>query len=125
MAAVGERLGLDAHTAAVGISEVVDENMTNAARVHAVENGRDLGGFTMIAFGGGGPLHASRLIDKLGLDELLVPPDAGVGSAIGFPPRAVLVRSGPELLHDHRDFDFVGAGHVLADAGRRSTDFRA
>ncbi len=75
---------MDADTAAVGIAEVVDENMTNAARVHAVENGKDLAGFSMVAFGGGAPLHATRLMDKLGLDELIVPPGAGVGSAIGF-----------------------------------------
>ncbi|MEM8925455.1 MAG: hydantoinase/oxoprolinase family protein [Actinomycetota bacterium] len=81
---VGATLGMDADAAAVGIAEVVDENMTNAARVHAVENGKDLSGFAMVAFGGGAPLHAHRLMDKLGLDELIVPPGAGVGSAIGF-----------------------------------------
>lgn len=81
---VGQELGLDRTTAAFGISEVVDENMANAARVHAVENGEDLSGFTMIAFGGAAPLHAGRLCEKLGIDRLLVPPGAGVGSAIGF-----------------------------------------
>lgn len=81
---VGTALGLDQTTAAFGISEVVDENMANAARVHAVENGEDLSGFTMIAFGGAAPLHAGRLCEKLGIERLLVPPGAGVGSAIGF-----------------------------------------
>lgn len=81
---IGDRLGLDISTAAIGICEMVDENMTNAARVHAVENGKDLSGFTMIAFGGAAPLHAARLCEKLGISELLVPPGAGVGSAIGF-----------------------------------------
>ncbi len=83
-ASVGDGLGLDAHSAAVGVSEVVDENMANAARVHAVESGKVLDGFTMIAFGGAAPAHASRLASKLGIDEVLVPPGAGVGSAIGF-----------------------------------------
>ena len=83
-ASVGSRLDLDAETAAVGVAEVVDENMANAARVHAVENGKDVAAFTMIAFGGGAPLHAGRLCEKLDVDELLVPPGAGVGSAIGF-----------------------------------------
>jgi len=82
--AVGGPLSLDAGAAAVGVSEMVDENMANAARVHAVENGKDLSGFTMIAFGGAAPLHAVRLAQKLGIDEVLVPPGAGVGSAIGF-----------------------------------------
>jgi len=83
-AAVGVPLGLDDSTAAVGVAEVVDENMANAARVHAVENGKDVSAFTMIAFGGGAPIHAGRLCEKLAVDELLVPPGASVGSAIGF-----------------------------------------
>ena len=75
---------MSAREAAVGVVEMVDENMTAAARVHAVENGKELGQFTMIAYGGAAPLHANRLCEKLGIDTLLVPPGAGVGSAIGF-----------------------------------------
>ena len=81
---VGEKLGLDPVSAAFGICEVVDENMANAARVHAVENGKDIADNVMIAFGGAAPLHAARLCEKLGIDRCLVPPGAGVGSAIGF-----------------------------------------
>lgn len=81
---VGNPLEMDALTAAYGLSEVVDENMANAARMHAVENGEDLSAYTMIAFGGAAPLHAGRLCEKLGIDRLLVPTGAGVGSAIGF-----------------------------------------
>ena len=81
---LGEVLEMDAGEAAFGLAEVVDENMANAARVHAVENGEDLSDYTMIAFGGAAPLHAGRLCEKLGVDRLLVPPGAGVGSAIGF-----------------------------------------
>ncbi|WP_424970690.1 hydantoinase/oxoprolinase family protein [Dinoroseobacter sp. S76] len=83
-AKAADRLKLSAHDAAFGITELVDENMANAARVHTVENGRDIEHFTMIAFGGGAPLHACRLCEKLGIDELIIPPGAGVGSAIGF-----------------------------------------
>lgn len=81
---VGSVLGLDSAMAAWGVSEVVDENMANAARVHAVESGRDLADYTMITFGGAGPVHAARLCQKLGIRRFLVPPGAGVGSAIGF-----------------------------------------
>ena len=81
---LGSKLDMDAQTAAYGLVEVVDENMANAARVHAVENGEDLDNYTMIAFGGAAPLHAGRLCEKLGVDRLLVPVGAGVGSAIGF-----------------------------------------
>lgn len=81
---IGQTLDVDAVEAAFGVAEVVDENMANAARVHAVENGEDLSEYTMIAFGGAAPLHAGRLCEKLGVDRLIVPPGAGVGSAIGF-----------------------------------------
>ena len=81
---LGTPLDLSATEAAWGLAEVVDENMANAARVHAVENGEDLSEYTMIAFGGAAPLHAARLCEKLGISRCLVPPGAGVGSAIGF-----------------------------------------
>lgn len=81
---VGARLSLDATSAAFGICEVVDENMANAARVHAVENGKNISENIMIAFGGAAPLHAARLCEKLGIDSCIVPQGAGVGSAIGF-----------------------------------------
>lgn len=81
---VGAPLSLGVEAAAFGICEVVDENMANAARVHAVENGKNIADNLMIAFGGAAPLHAARLCEKLGIDRCLVPPGAGVGSAIGF-----------------------------------------
>ena len=81
---VGDELGLDAKLAALGISEMVDENMSNAARTHAVEWGKGVAGRTLIAFGGSAPIHAARLADKLEVDRFLVPADAGVGSAVGF-----------------------------------------
>lgn len=81
---VGARLALSTEAAAFGIVEVVDENMANAARVHAVENGKNISDNLMIAFGGAAPLHASRLCEKLGIDQCLIPSGAGVGSAIGF-----------------------------------------
>ena len=83
-AELGSKLNMDETEAAWGLAEVVDENMANAARVHAVENGEDLSEYTMIAFGGAAPLHAARLCDKLGVSRCLVPTGAGVGSAIGF-----------------------------------------
>ena len=58
--------------------------MASAARVHAVENGKDTAGRTLIAFGGAAPLHAARLASKLGIERVVIPPDAGVGSAHGF-----------------------------------------
>ena len=81
---VGRTLGLAAIHSAYGVSEMVDENMANAARVHAIERGKSLGDRTLIAFGGAAPLHAARLAEKLGMDRIVIPISAGVGSAIGF-----------------------------------------
>ena len=81
---VAAPLDLALPLAAFGVSEIVDENMANAARVHAIESGKDTRGRTLVAFGGAAPLHAARMADKLGLDRVLVPSNAGVGSAVGF-----------------------------------------
>ena len=81
---VGAALGLDGTRAALGIVEVVEENMANAARVHAVECGKELADRAMIAFGGAAPLHAARLAEKLDIGTVVVPTGAGVGSAVGF-----------------------------------------
>ncbi len=81
---IGVGLDLNDHWPAVGVLEMVEENMTNAARVHAVERGKVIGRHTMVAFGGGAPLHAGRLAQKLGIAKVVIPKGAGVGSAIGF-----------------------------------------
>jgi len=83
-AAVGAPLELSEPMAAFGVTEIVDENMTNAARVHAIERGKQIAEYTLIAFGGAAPLHACRLADKLGISRVVVPTNAGVGSAVGF-----------------------------------------
>jgi N-methylhydantoinase A len=80
---IAAALNLATEHAALGISEMVDENMANAARVHAIESGKDLRPRTLIAFGGAAPLHAARVAEKLGISRVLVPVNAGVGSAVG------------------------------------------
>ncbi len=81
---IGSRFNIDEQQSAVGISEVVNENMALAARAHAMEWGADLQGSSMVAFGGAAPLHAAHLADKLKVNRIIIPNDAGVGSAIGF-----------------------------------------
>ncbi len=121
--ALGKPLSMDAETAAYGLSEVVDENMANAARVHAVENGEDLTEFTMIAFGGAAPLHASRLCEKLGINRLLVPPGAGVGSAIGFLRAPFSFEANRSLYMRLAEFDPDKVRALLAELKAEATEF--
>ncbi len=120
---VGEPLAVDARTAAVGVAEMVDENMANAAAVHAVENGKDLADYSMIAFGGGAPLHATRLIDKLGVDELLVPTGAGVGSAIGFLLAPFSYEAVRSFHTSSDDFDVVAVALLLEELTTEAESF--
>jgi len=86
---------------AFGVSEIVDETMASATRVHAVEQGATVEDRVMVAFGGAAPLHAGRIADKLGIDKVIIPSGAGVGSAVGFlraPIGYELSRSRPERL---------------------------
>jgi len=81
---VGKPLALETELAALAVGEIVTENMANAARVHAMELGKTVEDYTLIAFGGAAPLHAARLADKLGIARVVVPVGASVGSALGF-----------------------------------------
>jgi N-methylhydantoinase A len=117
---IGEKLGLSAEMAGLGVIEMVDENMANAARVHAIESGKTYEGRTLIAFGGGGPVHACRVAEKVGIARVLVPSGAGVGSAIGFlraPVGYEVVRS---LYQRFSTFDVDAVNELLADMAREA-----
>ena len=119
---VGAPLGLAAPWHAAGVSEIVEENMANAARVHAIERGRVIGRYTMIAFGGGAPLHAGRLAEKLGVRRVVVPEGASVGSAIGFlraPVSFQVVRSHRATLSE---FDVAAVNGLLDGCAATATD---
>jgi N-methylhydantoinase A len=81
---VGDPLGLSLLEAAWGIHEVVNENMANAARIHAIERGKDPRAYPVFAFGGAGPVHAFRVAKILQAPQLIVPLGAGVTSTVGF-----------------------------------------
>ena len=96
---------------ALGVSEMVDEAMAGAARVPATARGETTEGRTLVVSGGAAPLHALRVAEKLGIDQVIVPPDAGVGSAVGFlraPISFEVQRSLPQRL-DAIDRDAVNA----------------
>jgi len=118
--AIGDPLGLKDFWPAAGVTEIVEENMANAARVHAIERGRDIAACTMIAFGGGAPLHACRLAEKVGVKTIIVPMGAGVGSAIGFlrAPIAYEVTRSAAVSLDAFNAKTVNAllQHMTADA---------
>lgn len=80
---LAEPLGLSVEEAAWGIHQVVNENMASAARVHLLERGRTPNDYSMVAFGGAGPTHAYGVARALRLPEIVVPWQAGVGSAFG------------------------------------------
>ena len=134
---IGEKLELDAFDSADGVSRIVDESMASAGRMHAVESGKDLGVRTMIAFGGNGPLHASRVARSAGVSRIIIPPNPGVGSAVGFlfaPVSFEIVRSRytflksmdtnningllDEMIEEAKSVVAQGAGNALTEIER-------
>ncbi|WP_170464874.1 hydantoinase/oxoprolinase family protein [Ruegeria arenilitoris] len=119
---IGTKLDTDAIGAADGVSRIVDESMASAGRMHAVESGKDLGPRTMIAFGGNGPLHASRVARSAGVSRIVIPPNPGVGSAVGFLFASVsfeIVRSRYSLLET---LDLGGINALFADMITEASD---
>ncbi len=93
---ISARLGVSSLEAAWGIHDVVNENMVAAIRVYSAEKGVDLRRYTLVAFGGAGPVHAYSLARKLHITRILCPHGAGVASAIGSlvaPPAVDFVKS--------------------------------
>lgn len=83
VARVATPLGVSVERAAQAIIATADATMARALRRVSVERGVDPRGLPLIAFGGGGPLHACGLAEQLGMREVIVPPHAGVLSAVG------------------------------------------
>jgi N-methylhydantoinase A len=116
-------LGVDFLKAVWGIHDLINETMAAAAKTHIAEKGGNPRLATVIAFGGAGPVHAYGLAKKLGAPRFLVPPNAGVGSALGFftAPRAFdLVRSHKASL-DGADFAAIEDIFAALEAEGRRT----
>jgi N-methylhydantoinase A len=80
---LAQNLGVDRTKAAAGVVEIINVNMMGAVRVISVEQGEDPRDFTLVAFGGAGPLHAADVARNMGMRKVLVPPRPGLLSAIG------------------------------------------
>ena len=109
LAKVGQPLDLPIEMAAYAVYEMVCESMASAARVHAIEKGKSISDHTLIAFGGAAPLHVARVAEKTGVKRVIIPANAGVGSAVGFlraPVSYELVRSAYQSLQ-RMDIDRV------------------
>jgi N-methylhydantoinase A len=93
VSAVARPLGLDVVAAAWAVHEIVNATMAAAIRVVTVQRGVDPREFTMVGFGGAGPMHVARLADTFGIARVVVPRAAGVAAAVG------LVASDPSVVH--------------------------
>jgi N-methylhydantoinase A/oxoprolinase/acetone carboxylase beta subunit len=100
---IAEPLGISVVEAASGIHRVASNAMASAVRVHLAEHGCDPQRFALFAFGGAGPMHAREIARTLRMQEYIVPPHAGVGSAVGLlaaPPKVDASRSQPSRLDE-------------------------
>lgn len=119
---IADPLGIDVVAAARGIFEVVTENMASAARTHAIERGYDPRSFSLIAFGGAGPVHAWRVAARLGMREVIFPVAAGVASAAGLlvsPAASHHVRAFMQRLDQVQPQRLEDAFARLEDEGRQ------
>jgi N-methylhydantoinase A len=119
---LGVQLGVDPHAAAAGIGDLVTENMAAATRMHLAEKGRDPRGYTLMAFGGAGPVHAYALASRLKVPRVIVPMGAGVMSAFGLlvaAPRVDEVRGYPTALI-HADWRKVASLYDEMEAHARN-----
>lgn len=109
-------MGFDkVETAAAGIIELADETMANAARVHGIELGLDVASFDLLVSGGGGALHAARIAEKLGIRRIIVPQNAGVGSAVGFLRSPVAFESAISITSSIDKVDVVALTKRIAE----------
>jgi N-methylhydantoinase A/oxoprolinase/acetone carboxylase beta subunit len=120
---IARPLGVPFLQAVWGIHDLINETMAGAAKTHIAEKGGNPKVASVIAFGGAGPVHAFGLARKLGSPRLIIPPNAGVGSALGFftAPRAFdLVRSHKVSLGE-ADFHVIeGIFKALEAEGART-----
>ncbi len=118
---VAKPLNTTVTEAAFGIHDLINETMAAAAKTHIAEKGGNPGSITVAAFGGAGPVHAYGLARKIGAPRVLVPPLAGVGSALGFFTAPIAF----DLVRSHRvaldEADFTHIEKLFADLEREAS----
>lgn len=115
------KLAVSTHKGSAAVVELVEENMASAARVHAIESGKEIRDRVLIGFGGGAPIHVASVMAKLGMNRFLVPVGAGVGSAVGFlraPVSYEIVRS---LHQPLANFDAEAVNKCLEEMSKAAT----
>ena len=119
---VAKPLKVDTALGALAITEIVTENMANAARVHAMELGKTVEHYTVIAFGGAAPLHAARLADKLGVARVIIPVGASVGSALGFLTAPIAFQAVRSWYQFIAKLDIAHANRLLDEMTQQATE---
>jgi N-methylhydantoinase A len=109
--------GMETLDAAHGIHEIANEDMASAARLHLAERGEDVTALTMIAYGGAGPVHAYGLARKLGIRRMIVPPAAGVMSALGMLVEDLAIERARTVKVTLGTLDEAQLARVLAELG--------
>jgi N-methylhydantoinase A len=114
---------LSIEEAALGVYRIVNENMANAARVHILEKGLDPRHYSMIAFGGAGPVHAFQVARLIGSPRLIIPVGAGVASALGFLVSPVASEEIISHVSKIESMDWVHVNHFLEEMAEKGFAF--
>jgi N-methylhydantoinase A/oxoprolinase/acetone carboxylase beta subunit len=118
---IAKALNTTVTEAAFGIHDLINETMAAAAKTHIAEKGGNPNSITVAAFGGAGPVHAYGLARKIGAPRMIVPPLAGVGSALGFFTAPVAF----DLVRSHRvsldEADFNGIEKIFSDLEKEAS----
>ncbi|WP_298503818.1 hydantoinase/oxoprolinase family protein [uncultured Maribacter sp.] len=122
---LAEPLNISIEEAAMGVHKIVNENMSNAARVHVLEKGMDPRHFNMIGFGGAGPVHAFGVAKLLNTKRLIIPVGAGVTSALGFLVSPVASEKIHSFISEIEEIDWKEVNSFLENMEQDGYNFLA
>ncbi|MBV1934054.1 MAG: hydantoinase/oxoprolinase family protein, partial [Parvibaculaceae bacterium] len=119
---LASKLDMGVDQAAGGIQKIINENMAAATRMHLAEKGKDPRSYTMLAFGGAGPVHAYSLAKLLKVRKIVVPIGAGVISALGFLVAAPSTDSARGYFSSLESVDWDKVNHLFSDMEAEASD---